>query len=88
MPNHEEKYISKLLIGFGAIIAGVMVILYASFERTKRDDWYFWGVLASLLLCGGVYSMLSAFVHKIKADLIRKQKGRQLQKSNGGGEES
>ena len=88
MPKQEEKYISKLLIGCGSIIAGVMVILYASFERTKHDDWYFWGVLASLLLCGGVYSMMGAFVHKIKADMIRKQKGRELQKTNGGSEEA
>jgi hypothetical protein len=82
MANHEEKYISKLLIGFGCIIASVMVILYACFERVKYDDWYFWGVLASLLLCGGVYSMLSAFVHKIKSDMIRKQKVRSQQRTS------
>ena len=81
MSNHEEKYVSKLLMGFGAIIAGVMVILFACFERTKEDDWYGWGLVASLLLCGGVYFLLTAFVHKVKADLIRRQKIRQQQRS-------
>lgn len=81
MSNHEEKFVSKLLMGFGAIIAGVMVILFASFERTKEDDWYGWGLVASALLCGGVYFLLGAFVHKVKADLIRRQKIRQQQKS-------
>ncbi len=81
MPSHEEKYISKLLLGFGALIAAVMSILYACFERTRQDDWYFWGVVASLLLCTGIYLLLGAFVHKVKADLIRRQKVRESQKS-------
>ena len=81
MPSHEDKYISKLLVGFGAIIAAVMSIMYACFERTKLDDWYFWGVVASLLFCFGIFSMLNAFVHKVKSDMIRKQKIRQQQRT-------
>jgi hypothetical protein len=81
MPSHEEKYISKLLAGFGAVIAAVMAILYACFERTRQDDWYFWGVVASILFCLGFYFMLNAFVHKVKADMIRKQRSRQEQKA-------
>ncbi|MFN8289663.1 MAG: hypothetical protein U0U70_05380 [Chitinophagaceae bacterium] len=82
MPSHEDKFISKLLFGFGAVIAGVMSIMYACFERTKQDDWYFWGIVASLLLCVGVYLMGSAFTHKVKSDLIRKQKMRHMQRSS------
>jgi uncharacterized membrane protein HdeD (DUF308 family) len=82
MPSHEDKFISKLLIGFGAIIGGIMAILYACFERTKQDDWYFWGVVSSLLICFGIYSVLGAFVHKVKSDLIRKQRSLQQQKAN------
>jgi uncharacterized membrane protein HdeD (DUF308 family) len=81
MSNHEDKYISKLLFGFGAVIAGIMSIMFACFERTKYDDWYLWGIVASLLVGLGVYLMASAFVHKIKADLIRKQKMRKQQRS-------
>lgn len=83
MSNHDEKYISNLLSGFGAVIAGVMVIFYACFERTKYDDWYPWGILSSVLLCLGLFLISSAFVHKVKSDLIRKQKMRHQQKSPG-----
>ena len=82
MSRHEDKYITKLLLGFSAIIAGVLIICYACFERTKYDDWYFWGILSALLICFGVYFLLGAFVHKIKSDLIRRQKVRQQQQAD------
>ena len=81
MSNHEDKYITKLLVGFSCIIGGVMAIMFACFERTKYDDWYFWGIVASLLICLGVYFTASAFTHKMKSDLIRKQKIRKQQRT-------
>jgi uncharacterized membrane protein HdeD (DUF308 family) len=80
MASHEEKYLTKLLFGFGSIIGGVMAILYACFERIKDDDWYFWGVVASVLLCLGIFLLMQAFVHKVKSDFSRRQKMRQQQK--------
>lgn len=75
MPNnHREKYISKLLIGFTLVIAGIFSILYSCFEKTQVSDWYFWGIIASILICTGLYFLLSSFVHKVKTDLIKKQK--------------
>jgi hypothetical protein len=82
MASHEDKYVTRLLLGFGGIIAGVMAILYACFERMKYDDWYFWGAAASFLFCYGVYTLLQAFVHKIKADFSRRQRVRQMQKTD------
>lgn len=82
MSSHEDKYITKLLVGFSGVIAGVLAIMYACFERTKHDDWYFWGIVASLLICTGVYFTAGAFVHKTKSDLIRKQKMRKQQRSS------
>lgn len=81
MPSHEDKYISNLLLGFGSIIAGVMVILYACFERVRFDDWYYWGMAASALICLGIYLMMQASVHKVKADFSRRQKMRHQYKS-------
>jgi hypothetical protein len=75
MPSHEEKFLTKVLIGFGSIIGGVMVIFYATFERIKKeDDWYFWAILSATLISGGIYTMLSGFVNKVKADFGRKQR--------------
>jgi uncharacterized membrane protein HdeD (DUF308 family) len=79
--DHQEKYITKLLFGFTFITAGILLILYAAFERTRQEDWYFWGVIASVLVNGGLYFLLTAFVHKVKSDLIRKQKSREQQKT-------
>ena len=81
MPSHSDKYLTKLLIGFGFIIACMMCIVYACFERTKKDDWYFWGIVASVLLCSGVYLLMEAFVHKIKSELSKRQKVRQQQRT-------
>lgn len=80
MSSHSDKFLTKLLFGFGAVIAAVFVILFACFERTKKDDWYGWGMVASALLCTGLYLLLSAFVHKVKSDFIRRQKSREQQR--------
>jgi len=79
--NHQEKYITKLLFGFTFITTGILLILYAAFERTREEDWYFWGIVASVLVNAGLYFLLTAFVHKVKSDLIRKQKSREQQKT-------
>jgi len=79
--SHQEKYISKLLFGFAFVIGGIMTILYAAFERTKDDDWYLWGIVASLLIITGLFFLLNAFVHKIKSDLIKKQRSKEQHKT-------
>jgi uncharacterized membrane protein HdeD (DUF308 family) len=79
--SHQEKYISKLLFGFAFIIAGIMVILYAAFERTKNEDWYFWGIVVSVLIIIGLVFLLNAFVHKVKSDLIKKQRSKEQHKT-------
>ena len=70
-----------MLLGFAFITGGIMLILYAAFERTHQEDWYFWGIVASVLINGGLYSLLNAFVHKVKSDLIKRQKLREQQKT-------
>ncbi len=79
--NHQEKYITKLLIGIAFVTAGIFVILYASFNNASKTDWYFWGIIAAVTINTGLLLMGSAFVHKIKSDLIRRQKQREQQKT-------
>ena len=79
MASHADKFLTKLLIGFTLVIASIFVIIFACFERVKYDDWYGWGLLAAVSMCVGLYFLLSAFVHKMKADLLRKQKAKDLQ---------
>lgn len=82
MASHEEKFLSKLLFGFGAIIAGVMLTLFVCSERAPIDEWYWWGMAISALICTGIYLIASALIHKMKSDMIRKQKMRHMQRSS------
>jgi len=79
--NHKDKYLTNLLIGMAAVGAGIILIVYACFKKNHTGDWYFWGGVASVLVCTGLLFLMNAVVHKIKADLIRKQKAREQQKT-------
>jgi hypothetical protein len=80
---HKQKYFTNLLLGFASVSAGIFLILYASFEKSTVTDWYFWAVIAAAVICLGLFFLLTAIVHKIKADLIKRQKARDQQKSTG-----
>ena len=79
--GHGEKYVSKLLFGFGFITGAVFLILFVTFERPLKEDWYFWGIATALLFNVGLYLMVSSAVHKMKNDMIRRQKSKETQKT-------
>ncbi|HSU29415.1 MAG TPA: hypothetical protein VLJ68_13605 [Chitinophagaceae bacterium] len=79
--KHIEKFITKLLLGFAFVTGGIMLIFYVTFERRQDEDWYFWGIVASVLINAGLYFLLNAFVHKIKSDFIKRQRLREQQKT-------
>jgi len=82
--SHNERYFTKLLIGFGSIITSILVIFYCIFEIQKDSDWYFWAIVSAFLFCGGIYFCGAAFIHKIKSDFSKRQKQREMQKSKTG----
>ncbi len=79
--SHSDKFLTKLLFGFSSVIVGIFFIFYACFERVEHDDWYPWAIVASVFICAGLYLLLSAFVHKVKSDFIRKQTDKEKQRS-------
>lgn len=80
--SHSEKYLVKLLVGFGSLITFVLVLFYAIFESgAQKGDWYFWAAVAAFLLCGGVYFCITAIVHKIKSDFSRRAREREHKKN-------
>jgi hypothetical protein len=81
MSNHSDKFLGKLLFGFAFVIGSIFFILFASFDRAKYDDWYPWAIVASVLMCCGLYFLMSAFVHKVKSYFIRRQKDKEKQRS-------
>jgi hypothetical protein len=79
--SHQEKFITKLLTGIAFVTAGIFIILFAAFEKGQKQDWYFWGILSSVAVNTGIILVGSAFVHKMKSDLIRRQRQREQQKT-------
>ena len=79
--SHQEKYITKLLVGIAFVTAGIFVIMFAAFEKGEKHDWYFWGILSAVAINTGILLLGSAYVHKIKSDLIRRQRQREQQKT-------
>lgn len=81
---HKKKYLVNLVMGFATVSAGIFVLTYAGFQKSSVTDWYFWAVIGSAVICAGLYFLLNAVVHRIKADLIRRQKSKYNQKSVSG----
>ena len=72
--RHRQKFILRLLVGLGLVSGGILVIIYTSFLKDKQQEWYVWAGAAIVLFNGGLLFLGSAMIHKVKADLIRKQK--------------
>lgn len=72
--RHRQKYISRLLIGLAFTTGGIVAISYLSFLKSKQEEWYLWTFAAIVLINGGLLCLGSAAIHKVKSDLIRKQK--------------
>lgn len=78
MPNsHSDKYVTNLLLGFSFVIGSIFLMLFPVFEREQKNDWYIWAIVASITLCIGLYFLVSAAVHKVKSDLIKRQRSRE-----------
>lgn len=78
--RHRQKYISRLLIGCGLNTLGLLAICYISFIKSKPEEWYLWAAASVVLINAGLLALGSAVVHKVKSDLIRKQKQKDLTK--------
>jgi uncharacterized membrane protein HdeD (DUF308 family) len=72
--RHRQKFISRMLIGFGFITMGILAIFYTSFIRSKPEEWYLWAFASIVLINGGLLFLGNAVIHKVKSDLIRKQR--------------
>lgn len=72
--KHEKKYTINMLLGFILTTIGIFSISYVAFTNDPKFDWIFWGALSAFLINAGLLFLGSALVHKVKADLIRKQR--------------
>ncbi|RYG30067.1 MAG: hypothetical protein EOO01_37280 [Chitinophagaceae bacterium] len=72
--KHEKKYLINVLIGFLLLTIGIFSIIYLIFSPSRRFDWFFWAILTAIVINVGLLFLGSAVVHKVKSDLIRRQK--------------
>lgn len=72
--KHEKKFIINMLIGFILTTGGISAIIYASFTDEHKMDWIFWAAISAVAINAGLLFLGSSLIHKVKADLIRRQK--------------
>ena len=79
--NHLDKYATKLILGIILVTAGVFLAMYIAVNSLMQNEWYLWALLVALFMNAGLIFLCKAFVHKMKADLIRKQKNSEQHKT-------
>lgn len=72
--KHEKKFLINMLIGFLLTTVGISCIIYASFTDERHRDWTFWALISVVTINAGLLFLGSSLIHKVKADLIRRQK--------------
>lgn len=72
--KHEKKYTINMVIGFILTTIGISTIVYIAFADDPKFDWVFWAIVSALVINAGLLFLGSALVHKVKADLIRRQR--------------
>jgi hypothetical protein len=72
--KHEKKFIINMLIGFALTTGGISSVIFASFTDEHKMDWIFWAAISAVAINAGLLFLGSSLIHKVKADLIRRQK--------------
>lgn len=74
--NRERKFLFNLFIGLLFTTTGICSILYACLTIQDEKDWIIWAIVSVITLNGGLLFLGSAIIHKVKADLVRRQRQR------------
>jgi len=72
--KHEKKFIINMLIGFLFTTCGISSIIYSIFSDEHKIDWFFWAAIPAIAINAGLLFLGSALIHKVKADLARRQR--------------
>ena len=73
----DNSHGSKFLVYIGAALllmtAGVFCIVYGCLGEHQHKDWLFWTIVAAININTSILLLVSATVHKVKADLLRRR---------------
>jgi predicted membrane channel-forming protein YqfA (hemolysin III family) len=74
--KRERKFIINMLVGLLLTTTGICSILYACLTIRNEKDWISWAIISVVTINAGLLFLGSSIVHKVKADLIRRQRQR------------
>ena len=74
--SHYDKWFFKTPIGF-LLTTGGIFFMYYSLLHLPKDKWVTFGLISAFAVGFGVYFLCSAAIHKMKSDMMKKQKLKQ-----------
>ena len=72
--KHKKKFIINILIGLILTNSSISAIIYTAYSDKLKFDWRYWAFISVLAFNAGLLFLGSALIHKVKADLMRRQK--------------
>lgn len=73
--KHFKRWLLKMPLGFLFIGAGIAAIIYPISSR-PREEWVIWGGGSIMAFIVGLLFLGSAYIHKVKSDLIKRGRPR------------
>jgi len=73
--KHFKRWLLKMPLGFLLIAAGIAAIIYPVYNR-PRQEWMMWGAASIVIFIIGLLFLGSAYIHKVKSDLIKRGRPR------------
>ena len=73
--KHYTRWLLKMPLGFLFIAAGIVAIIYPVYNRPDEE----WMIRGSISIAGFIIGLIflgSAFIHKVKSDLIKRGRPR------------
>ncbi|MEI9947297.1 MAG: hypothetical protein WDN26_24185 [Chitinophagaceae bacterium] len=72
--KHQRNFVINILLGLLFTSGGILSIMFTVFSKGLENDKILWTAIPIVTINIGLIFLVSAAVHKVKADLIRKQK--------------
>jgi uncharacterized membrane protein HdeD (DUF308 family) len=74
--KHFNRWLLKMPLGLLLIAAGLASIIYPLYNNRPREEWMIWGAASIVLFIIGLLLLGSAYIHKVKSDLIKRGRPR------------
>ena len=73
--KHFTRWLVKMPLGFLFIAAGIAAVIYPVYKRPD-EEWMIWGGVSIVAFIIGLLFLGSAYIHKVKSDLIKRGRPR------------